>query len=140
MVPMSFRCGTLVKVTGSRVSSAAQSSGSAAFLAPDMAISPDRGRRPRSAAYPLAFHSSGVSVCIDSACNSPESKRDLEDRIDALLALDAVQPGKLAADDHGREMMSVAVHGKMLAGQAGGNPGFDLFGVEHDVTPQARSL
>jgi hypothetical protein len=39
----------------------------------------------------------------------------------------------------GGEMMAVAFDGKMLAGQAGGDPGFDLFGVQH-VTPQFRSL
>ena len=43
---MSFRCGTLVKVKVSRVSKAAQSNGNAAFLAPEMAISPESARPP----------------------------------------------------------------------------------------------
>jgi hypothetical protein len=40
VVATSCRCGTLASATGSATSSAAQSSGSAAFLAPAMATSP----------------------------------------------------------------------------------------------------
>ena len=41
MVEMSLRCGTLVKCTGSAVSNDAQRIGKAAFLAPDIATSPE---------------------------------------------------------------------------------------------------
>ena len=46
IVEMSLRCGTLVKCMGSAVSNAEQRIGSAAFLAPEMAISPERVRPP----------------------------------------------------------------------------------------------
>ena len=47
MVVTSCRRGTFESSTGSAVSSAAQSSGKAAFLAPEMAISPASRRPPR---------------------------------------------------------------------------------------------
>jgi hypothetical protein len=64
----------------------------------------------------------------------------LENGIDALLALHSVKTGKFATDDDSGEMMAVTFDGKVLAREAGSNPGFNLFGVEHGVGPQARSL
>ncbi|MNC87256.1 hypothetical protein D3C83_29670 [compost metagenome] len=46
IVLTSRRCGTLVTVSGSSVSSAAVRIGSAAFLAPETAISPESGAPP----------------------------------------------------------------------------------------------
>ena len=47
VVATSCRRGTCVNCTGSAVSNAAHSSGRAAFLAPEMATSPCKGRPPR---------------------------------------------------------------------------------------------
>ena len=48
-----------------------------------------------------------------------------------LLALDAVQAGELATDDDGGEVMAVTLDGNMFAGQARGDPAFNLFRVQH---------
>ncbi|EKE18162.1 MAG: hypothetical protein ACD_10C00102G0001 [uncultured bacterium] len=46
IVEISLSCGTLVKRMGSRVSKAAQRIGKAAFLAPEIATSPDSAVPP----------------------------------------------------------------------------------------------
>ena len=76
MVATSCRRGMFFSVTGPAVSSAAHSSGSAAFLAPEMRTSPFSGRPPRIRSLSMdlqwgwACHSAGVNVFIDKACTS----------------------------------------------------------------------
>ena len=78
MVDTSCKRGTFDRVSVSAVKSAAQSSGSAAFLAPAMATLPFKERPPRisnlsiacQAVQAWAFHSAGVKVFIDKACTS----------------------------------------------------------------------
>src|SRR5690554_4625333 len=64
MVVMSFRCGRLPTVTGSSASKVAARIGNAAFLAPEMRISPSRGLRPliRSLSTISVLFGSGVGL------------------------------------------------------------------------------
>ena len=53
----------------------------------------------------------------------------LEGLIDTLLTLNAVLPDELGTDHERLEMLAVAIECKVLAGHAGKNKLFDLFGV-----------
>jgi hypothetical protein len=82
------------------------------------------------------FHSSGVRVCIDSACSLAISKRALR-IVDALLALDAIQALEFAADDEASKWWPSPSTPDMLAGMPAAIQDLDFFGVQHD---QFRSL
>jgi hypothetical protein len=92
MVPMSLSRGTLVNVTGSLVSSAAQSSGNAAFLAPEMAISPQSGTPPAISSLSIRLPFVGGQGLHRQGVQFAGVEARLEDGVDALLALDAIWP------------------------------------------------
>jgi hypothetical protein len=140
MVPMSLRCGTLVKVTGSFVSSAAHSSGRAAFFAPEMATSPESGMPPAISSLSIGFPFLGGQGLHRQRVQFAGIEARLEDGIDALLALDAIQPGKLAADDDGGKVMAVAFDGKVRRRAGRRRSRIRFVSDPACVTPQARSL
>src|SRR4051812_38243582 len=102
MVATSLSAGTLVSVSGSRVRRAAHSRGKAAFLAPEIAVSPRRATPPsiRSLSIGLGpflrrqrFHRQRVKLPgVQLSANSP---------IDTLLALDGRHASKLATHNQG---------------------------------------
>src|SRR5690554_7921787 len=69
---MSFRCGRLPTVTGSSASRVAARMGSAAFLAPEIRISPSRGLRPliRSLSTVIVLFCSGVGLPLGPLARS----------------------------------------------------------------------
>jgi hypothetical protein len=105
-----------------------------------MAISPESGMPPAISSLSIGFPFLGGQGLHRQRVQFAGIEARLEDGVDALLALDAIQPGEFAADDHGGKMVAVAFDGEVLAGQAGGDPGFDLFQDAACVAPQARSL
>src|SRR5574343_290965 len=132
IVEMSFRCGTLVKCTGSAVSSEAQRIGSAAFLAPDMATSPERTWPPSinnlSTLGAPFFRGQGFE---GQGMQLPGVEFILQNLVYMLLALHAVLADELAAHDDGLEMMAIAVERQVFAGHAGEDELLDLVRVHH---------
>ena len=110
--------------------------GSAAFFAPEMRTSPASGAPPgiRSLST-LARCSSGVSVCIDSACISSRM-RSPERGIDELVALHAALAGERRAHDQRLEVLAVADDLDALAGQG---PRAMLLSMLSGVTMAVRS-
>src|SRR5690554_2173371 len=85
-VSMSFSRGTLVRTSGSRVSSAAHRIGKAAFLAPEMPISPRR-----RALFSILSLSIADSVSQRGSHDSPAGRRvGLQSKRVDLSAVDAV--------------------------------------------------
>src|SRR5690625_1239971 len=119
VVSISRRLGTLCKLTASVLSRLAHRMGRAAFLAPEIVISPCRGLPPtmRSLSIPFSLvflggqHAHGQGVDL-SGLNAPAKRL-----INALMAANAVQPLKLGADDGGLIMVSIALYLYMLTVQ-----------------------
>src|SRR6516164_7353466 len=131
IVATSCRRGTFCSCTRSAVSSAAHSSGSAAFLAPEMTISPASRRPPRMRSLSIvvieaAEAASGrVVLLVLGGGERPHRQRvDLlahavaEGAVDALVPADAVGALEFARDDRREEMAAVALDLDVLAGQA----------------------
>ena len=56
-----------------------------------------------------------------------------ESLINPLLALDAILANKFATHDDGLKMLAVAVQFEIVAGHAGQDELFDMFGVHRDL-------
>src|SRR3989442_2316064 len=118
MVRTSMSCGTLESRSGCELSSAAHMIGSAAFFAPETRTSPSSGRPPRmrslSTGAPLLrrerAHGQRVNLLAHALA---------ERRIDQLVALHAAAAGELGGDDERLEMLTVARHLDVLAGEPG---------------------
>src|SRR3954471_7622649 len=128
MVLTSCSCGTFSSVTGSAVSSAAHSSGSAAFLAPEMRTSPWRRRPPRISNLSIEAGSVGLGRPLGWGQRAHRERMDLvrvhsrtERGIDQLVALDRALALECGGDDDGRPMAAVAFHLHVLAWEAVGD-------------------
>src|SRR5574343_452306 len=132
MVEMSFRCGTLVKWTGSEVNNEAQRIGSAAFLAPDMATSPERTLPPSinnlSTLCAPFFRGQG----FEGKCMQfPGIQFFLQGLIHALLTLHTAHPGKFVTDHEGLKVLAIAIQLQVFAGHASKDQLLDMVGVHH---------
>src|SRR6266850_603791 len=130
IVRTSMSCGTLESRSGLSVSSAAHMIGSAAFFAPETRTSPSSGRPPRmrslSTSAPLlgrkGAHRQGVDLLAHALA---------ERRIDALVALHPAAAGELRGHDHRLEVLAVADHLDVLAGQPRFDALFDAVRRDH---------
>src|SRR5687768_14905198 len=145
MVETSRSCGTLVSASGFEESSAAHMIGSAAFFAPETRTSPSSGRPPVifslsiETFYPPAvlptnsvffipflgrqrLHGERVNFFTHAIAERP---------IHQLVALDAAFAGELAGDHDGLEMLAVADHFHVLAGETVFDALFNAFGGNH---------
>jgi hypothetical protein len=122
----------------SALSRLAQRIGRAAFLAPEMAISPDEppAALDQQLIHAALLHSSGVCVFIDSACKLAAVEMLLQDLVDQLLALHAAPADKALADDQRLEVVAIAADLQVFAGQAVGDQLVDSFRVHHGSGPQ----
>src|SRR5687768_11396496 len=115
MVAMSMRRGTLLSASGFAVSSAAHMIGRAAFFAPDTAISPSSGRPPLmrslSIGFPLLRGEGAHRQRVDLLAHALAQRGVYQ-----LVALHAAAAGKLARYHQRLEMLPVADHLDMLAG------------------------
>ena len=123
--------------SGSAVSSAAHRIGSAAFLAPEIAdLAVERAaavdQQLVHACFSLsrrltrrASASSSTARGSPRACGRPAPRRRSWWRWIAALARER------GRDDHGLEVLAVAVDLEVLAGEAGGDDGLDGFGGDH---------
>src|ERR1700712_2636963 len=157
-VATSCSFGTLCSVTGPGTSSVAHSSGSAAFLAPEIVTSPWRRRPPRIRSLSIEVLwlrpsrprrcRAGASVGwaggvgAGRALAGPFGRRqrlhrqrvDLlahalaECRIHALVAADANQAFELRRHDGGEEMSAVAFHLEVIAGESVRDVALDVLG------------
>src|ERR1044072_6015985 len=118
MVRTSISCGTLLSRSGAAVRSGAHMIGGAAFFAPETCASPSSATPPRmrslSIRAPLlrrqGTHREGVDFLAHAIA---------ERRIDELVALHAVAAGELIRDHQRLEVLAVADHLDMLAGERG---------------------
>src|SRR5262245_35679675 len=131
MVVTSRRCGTLVTVSGSDVSSAAVRMGSVAFFAPEISTSPASGAPPsmtslstlRPVLGGVGLHGKRVDLARHAAA---------ERRVHQLVLLNARLPAECGAHDHRLEMMAVAPHLHVLAGEPFPYPALDLSRIDHE--------
>src|SRR5450432_3100403 len=138
MVVTSCRRGTFESSTGSAVRSAAQSSGRAAFLAPEMATSPARRRPPRMRSLSMErarARASGRVVSVFGGGQRLHRQRMnllahaiAKRLVDALVSGDAIRAFELGRDDGREEMSAVALDLDVLASQSVGNETLDVFG------------
>src|SRR5574343_172241 len=130
MVEISLRCGTLVKCTGSAVSREAHRMGRAAFLAPDMATSPERALPPSinnlSTLGAPFFRGQGFE---GKGVQFPSRQFFLQGLIHALLALHTILADEFAAHNDSLEMLAVAIQFEIITGHAGQNELLDEFRV-----------
>ena len=100
--------GRLPIVTSLSASNVEAKISKAAFLAPEIRISPFKGRASwKSIIYPFftsatqacACHSSGVKVLIETACTVPLLIRSFISRYTSCCFLTALESGKTLADD-----------------------------------------
>src|SRR5574343_88738 len=130
MVEISLRCGTLVKCTGSAVSREAHRMGRAAFLAPDMATSPERALPPSinslSTLGAPFFRGQGLE---GEGMQFPGGQLFLQGLVNTLLALHTILADEFAAHDDGLEMLAVTVEVEVVAGHAGEDEVLDVFGM-----------
>lgn len=106
--------------------------GKAAFLAPEMAISPASRWPPRMSSLSTFdtpfFGSTGTHrQCVQFSA----VKVRAQDLIDPLLPLHTALAAEFGTDDQRFEMVAVAGDLQMLAWQAVGNDLLDLCGVDH---------
>src|SRR5215471_1155075 len=156
MVRTSMSRGRFVSLSGRSVSSAAQRIGSAAFFAPETRIWPSRRRPPRIfslsmdqplSATKMAFlgRGSGVPPFVGRERLHRE-RMDLfahpvaERGIYQLVPLHAILAGERRRDDQRLEMLAVADHLEVLAGDAGLDAGLDAFGIDHSVPELVSGL
>src|SRR6266481_5895894 len=116
IVDTSTRLGTLVRATRWSVSSAAHMIGSAAFFAPETRTSPCSGRPPvmrsLSTRFPLLRRQRAHRQRVDFLAHALAERR-----VDQLMALHAAPSRELAGHDQRLEMLAVADHFHMLAGE-----------------------
>src|SRR3990167_3205352 len=146
MVATSCRPGTFSSVTVCAVSRAAQSSGSAAFLAPEISTVPASELPPfmRSLSIGSLLHACGAGLLraigrplggragfygqgMHLIVFQPAAQRG----INALVALDRAQALKRGGDDSDIPVPTVARQVDMFARQVGGNNGLKFF-AGHD--------
>src|SRR5688500_11076056 len=111
MVVTSFNRGTLCSVTGRSVRSAAQSSGSAAFLAPEMSTSPRSVRPPRIRSLSMKDPARELGVLVRPFGGRVGLHRErmhfvgvhfgTEGGVDALMSLDRALALELGRHDGG---------------------------------------
>ncbi len=146
IVDTSCRRGTLCSVTGSSVSSAAHSSGSAAFLAPDISTSPLRLAPAANQQFVHQESSDWVACEAEFFCYScagPFGRRiglhrecmhlvrvhfRTEGGVDPLMPPDRALAFEFRRDDGGVPMAAIAFQRDVFARQPGGNDGFEFFG------------
>src|SRR5687767_1513296 len=117
IVDTSRSWGRLESASGFSVSSAAHMMGSAAFFAPEMRTSPSSGRPPvifsLSTLLPLlrrqGLHGQSVDLLTHAVA---------ERLVDQLVALHAALARESIGHDHGLEVLAVADHLDVLAGEA----------------------
>src|SRR5712691_9530393 len=135
IVEMSTRRGTLVRATRWSVSSAAHMIGSAAFFAPETRTSPCSGRPPvmrsLSTRSPLLGRQRTHRQRMDFLAHALAERR-----VDQLMALHAAPSHELAGHDQRLEMLSVAGHFHMLAGESRRDPRLHAFRRHHSI-PQS---
>src|SRR5450631_3482282 len=127
MVRTSLSSGTLVSVSGSGVSSAAQRIGKAAFFAPETRTSPCSGTPPSIAS--LSTLGGGQRLHrqrVDFGAHAIAQRA-----IDELVALDARESFEGRAHDQRLEMLAVAVYRDVLAGESCLDGALDVFGSRH---------
>src|SRR3979490_3164224 len=116
IVETSTRLGTLVRATRWSVSSAAHMIGSAAFFAPETRTSPCSGRPPvmrsLSTRFPLLRRQRAHRQRVDFLAHTRAERR-----VNQLMALHAAPSRELAGHDQRLEMLSVADHFHVLAGE-----------------------
>src|SRR3954452_5428852 len=117
MVLTSCSCGTFSSVTGSAVRRAAHSSGSAAFLAPEMRTSPWRRRPPRISNLSIEAGSVGLGRPLGWGQRAHRDRGDLDrvhpridGGIDQLVALDGARALESGGDDVGRPVAALPIH------------------------------
>src|SRR5687768_8626437 len=107
MVDTSMSRGTLERMSGFAVRSAAHMIGSAAFFAPETATSPRSGRPPvmrsLSTGAPLLGREGANGQRVDLFAHALAQRG-----IHELVALHAAAAGELARDDDGLEVLAVA--------------------------------
>src|SRR5438067_2159638 len=130
IVRTSMSCGTLARRSGSAVRSAAHMIGNAAFFAPETRTSPSSGRPPRSRSLstgaPLLGRECAHRKRMDLLAHALAKRR-----IHELVALHAVAAGELGRDDQRLEVLAVAEHFHMLAGEARLDALLHSFGRDH---------
>src|SRR5665213_1501806 len=123
IVRTSFNCGTLVSFSGSADSSDAHSSGSAAFLAPEMTTSPAR-RVPPSMTSLSTWRTPLRHPFLGRQRRHRQRMHFLahalaEGGVDQLVAAHARLAGGRRRYDQRLEVRAVAADGKMLARKTG---------------------
>src|SRR5262249_25419826 len=103
--------------SGLSVRRAAHMIGSAAFFAPDTRTSPSSERPPwmrsLSTGLPFLRGQSAHRQRVDFLAHALAKRR-----VDELVPLDAIAPGELAGTDQRLEVLAVADHFHVLAGEA----------------------
>src|SRR5450830_33325 len=128
MVETSCRFGTFVSSRSPEVKRPAHRMGRAAFFAPEMAMSPFRRLPPlmRSLSICLSleffrcqgFHRQRVDFLAHAVAQC---------RVDDLVAGDQPLAGKRGRDDHGLEVLAIALHFEVRAFEAGRQVAVDQF-------------
>src|SRR5450830_894225 len=128
MVATSCKCGTLLRFRSPAVSRPAHRIGRAAFFAPEMAMSPFRRLPPliRSLSMCLSleffrcqgFHRQRVDFFAHAVAQR---------RVDDLVALNQTLAGKLRRNDHGLEVLAIALHFEVGAVEACRQVAMDQF-------------
>src|SRR5438128_2491918 len=130
IVRTSISCGTLESRRGCALRSAAHMIGSAAFFAPETRTSPSSGRPPRmrslSTGAPFLRREGAHRQRVDLFAHALAERR-----IDQLVALHAAAAGEFGGDDERLEMLAVARHLDVLAGEPGRDPLLDAFRRNH---------
>src|SRR5512138_3709639 len=130
IVATSISAGTLPRRSGRDVSSDAHMIGSAAFLAPEIRISPSSGTRPRmrslSTGAPLLRRQGAHGKRVDFLAHALAERR-----VDELMALHAAAPVELRRDDQRLEVLPVADDLDVLAGEPVLDALLDAFGGDH---------
>src|SRR5688572_11652014 len=130
MVDTSRSCGRLESASRFAVSSAAHMIGRAAFFAPEMRTSPSSGRPP------VIFSLSTLLPLLRRQCLHGQSVDLLthavaERLVDQLVALHPALARESIGHDHGLEVLAVADHLDVLAGEAAFDAAFHAFGGHH---------
>src|SRR5690554_1145285 len=134
MVVMSFRCGRLPTVTGSSASNVAARMGRAAFLAPEMRISPSRGLRPliKSLSTVIILFGSGLSIgplargigFRVKGVNGAVHNILEQHLVDHLLPFDGGQSLEYVTHHHNKIVVAINLYLNLATGQGF----FDKFG------------
>src|SRR4051812_30691210 len=128
MVLTSFSCGAFASASGSRVSSAAHSNGSAAFFAPEMRTSPESGAPPSMTSLSMRLlgreraHRERVDLLAHALA---------ERRVHQLVPLHAALAAERVAHDQRLEMLPVAGDLHFAARQTGLDIASHFLGCHH---------